>query len=200
VKVILVRPAYDVMSQKMSAWAEKVKSQVACEDDLEGPTATEGNLRSSLQGHPDAPLVAFYGHGLSDSLLTMDTSGTEVALVHTTNPGVLPQEFSGRNLYAVACNSAVELGPALFDAGCPFVGYEKEFLLPAGFENAFGDIVNSSLISWAASKKTSTDIAQQLATDWRKLSDDLSSGAGNRNNLWVGAMAALWNGDKVRAY
>lgn len=199
-KVILVRPAYDDMSQKMSAWAEQAKSRIDAVEDLEGPAATEENLRSSLQKRPNVRLVAFYGHGWPESLLTMGSDGTERPLVHVTGPGILPQEFAGRNLYAVACNSAVDLGPALFDSGCPFVGYEKEILLPAGFEAEFGTVVNDGLISWAYDEKTSAEIGEQLGARWRALSDHISETAGNRKNLWAGAMAALWNADKVRAY
>lgn len=199
-KVIFVRPAYDEVSQKMSAWAEEVKLTVDHEDDLEGPLASVENLRRSLQTRPSALLVAFYGHGKPDSLITMDAGGTECPLIHITGPGVVPQELGSRNLYAVACSSGAELGPALAAAACSFVGYENKFAFPPDFEREFGDVVNRGLISWATEEKTSTVVGEQLTENWRTLSDELSFGEGHRKNLWVAAFAALWNSDKVRAY
>jgi hypothetical protein len=199
VKVILVRPAYDDVSRAMSAWAEEAKTHIDHEHDLEGPSANEVDLRGTLQAHPNASLVAFYGHGEPDSLLTKASDGTERPLIRVTPPGVQPQELQRRHLYAVACKSAAQLGPALAVAGCSFVGYEGKFTFPPAFEKEFGDVVNRCLCSWATGEKGSAVIGQELKEGWFTLSDALSSDAGRRKDLWLGAYTAFLNGRRVRA-
>jgi len=200
VKVIFVRPAYDEVSQAMSAWAEEAKMGIDHESDLEGSSANEGELREALQIHPNATLVAFYGHGEPNSLLTKGSDETECPLVHVTPSGVVPEELSGRNLYAVACKAGAQLGPALAKVGCSFVGYEEEFTFPLGFEEQFGALVNRGLRSWAAEEKTSDVIGEELREAWFALSETLSSGAAGRQNLWLGALTAFLNGRRTRAY
>jgi len=200
VKVILVRPAYDDVTGIMSTWAEGAKIGIDLENDLKGPSANEAELRRALREHPDARLVAFYGHGQFDSLLTKGSDGAECPLIHASPPGIVPEELNGRNLYAVACNSGAELGPLLATGSCSFVGYDGEFAFSPAFEKEFGTVVNGGLRSWAIEEKTSVVIGEELREAWFALSDTLSSGAVRRKDLWLAALAAFLNGRRVRAY
>jgi hypothetical protein len=199
VKVILVRPAYDDVSQTMNLWARRAKVGIYTEYDLDGFSVSEENLRRGLQAFPNAHLVAFYGHGEPDSLVVKNRDGVQSPLIHVTGPGVIPQELAGRNLYAVACHSGSNLGPALAAVACSFVGYEKDLTIVPDFEREFGDVVNRCLVAWATETRTSAQIGEQLSRDWLQLSDNLSGSEGGKS-LWLAVLAAFWNGHRVIAY
>jgi hypothetical protein len=199
-KVILVRPNYDYVTHTMNSWGANASFSIDTERDLDGFVATKDNLRRSVEECPNARLLAFYGHGLADSLVVKDSQGIESALIHMIGPGVLPKELGGRHLYAVACHSGSQLGPALAKVGCSFVGYKKAFNIAPGFETEFEDVVNRSLVTWATETITSREIRAQLRHDWLGLSDSLTELPGAASNQWVAALSAFWNGHRVCAY
>jgi hypothetical protein len=200
VKVILVRPAYDRETRAMSVWAERAKMELDIEEDLEGPSASEEELRRTLRTHATVSLIAYYGHGEPDLLLGKFGSESTSPLIHVRAPGVVPDELRERKLYAVACKSAADLGPALAAAGCAFVGYLGGFSFPLEFEKEFGNVVNDSLESWAREEKSSAEIGNELREAWFALADLLSSDAEQRKDLWQAATTAMMNGRRVRSY
>jgi hypothetical protein len=202
VKVILVRPAYDRETNAMSVWAERVKFELDLEpeEDLRGPSANEQELRKALQRHATASLIAYYGHGEPEFLPGKWNGDLTSPLIHIRAPGVLPEELRGRKLYAVACKSARDLGPALADVGCAFVGYVEDFSFALEFEKEFGDVVNRSLLAWTREEKSSEEIGDELQEAWYGLADLLSSDAGQRKDLWQAATMAMINGRHVRSF
>jgi hypothetical protein len=173
VKILFVRPSYDELTKILNTWAKRATLKCSVAADLNGFNATEGNLRARLNTHPDAGLVAFYGHGTPESLVVQGKSKRDIPLIQVSSPGVSPEELDGRHLYAVACNAGARLGPALAGAGCHFVGYNKKFYVVQQFEEEFGNIVNDSLVSWAVEGKTRSQIRKQLRREWLRLADNL---------------------------
>ena len=198
-KIVLVRPSYDYVTQTMNAWAKTVRVGIFTAHDLDGFSATEKKLRECLQNSPDAELIAFYGHGSQESLIVRNSAKVEMPLIHVSGPGVLPNELHKRNLYAVACLAGAKLGPALASANCRFVGYLKNFMVVPHFEREFGTVVNRGLLAWANEGKTGAQVRKQLRRDWLKLSDDLvdfdfHGNAQQERYRFIAVTSALYNG------
>lgn len=199
-KVIMIRPSYDNVTRTLNSWAASAKGSISLDlsDDLNGELATETNLRTSLQVNPPVEMVAFYGHGDVDHLIGHGRGPSGLRpVVHKGGPGVLPNELPGRNLYAVACWSGAELGPALATAGCRFVGYCENFSYVEGFED-FKNVVNRGLIEWATKEKTNAEIHAQVKDDWAALRRRFSiADRKGEKNAFMAALCALWNHECV---
>jgi hypothetical protein len=169
-KVILVHPAHDQGSQRLSNWLASVLSNLDVTANLTGVGASEENLRKSLSNAPEAGLICFYGHGEVDYLLGYDSAGNPPPLIHVRAPGVEPSELSNRNLYAVACYAGVQLGPALGGARCNFVGYRDKFQYVIERQDDFAKVVNVGLVEWASKPgKTAGEITDLLKAEWAAL-------------------------------
>jgi len=188
----------------MNAWAKKAMVAGFIAMDLDGLAVTDDNLRACLNRLPDAELVAFYGHGTQDSLVVQGKTKSEIPLIQVSGPGVSPKELAGRNVYAVACNAGARLGPELAAAGCHFVGYKKKFYVVPQFEEEFGNVVNRSLISWAAKGKTRGEIRKQLRREWLQLSESLEDknlrDVTKERYRFIAVAFATVNGGRVCSY
>jgi hypothetical protein len=205
-EVILVRPAYDQETKAMSKWAEIVKVQLDIEpkEDLEGPSANEEELRKVLRRHDKAAsiIVAYYGHGEPKLVLGKWNGDATSPLIHVRAPGVVPEELRGKKLYAVACEAAGDLGPALADVACAFVGYLGRFSFSMPFEKDFGEVVNRSLVTWASEtkSKSSREIAEELREAWYELAEKFFSVGGRRKQFLDAALVATLNARFVRSF
>lgn len=199
--VIMVRPKYDEVTRTLNGWAASAIGNICVIEDLNGETAVEAYLRSSLEKNRAAELISFYGHGavnhLFGQVLAVSRSNP---VINTSSPGVLPTELAGRNLYAVACHAGAGLGPLLSAAGCHFIGYNMQFAYTEGFEKDFGAVVNRGLVSWAQGK-TSAQVLDQLKEEWSALRRELSIGSRKTAaNSFLAALSAHWNHGCVCCY
>ena len=123
-KIITIRPHYDDTTAYTAAWANEIVKEAKSAGikvfDLPRTAATRGKLESYIYSK-NPELILFNGHGSNSSLFGQD----DEVLVES---GVNEELFSSKMVYAMACNSAKDLGPKCINAGANvYIGYELPF-------------------------------------------------------------------------
>lgn len=200
---ILIHTNYDEATMVTSSWCMTLAESHALAAHLAGSRATEADLRRAIKSNPNVRCIAFYGHGELDNLRAYtEPSQASAALVHATGPGgLLPKELSGFKVYAVACYAGSNLGKALADAGCEFLGYTRQFWIPFKLGNhdsepldRFRDVVNGGCIRWLTMKKGKEEVRCWLYVSWDDLIDLFTFGEmSNQEEAFNAAVACLQN-------
>jgi hypothetical protein len=186
------------------SWAAEIVATGIVRADLEGASATLTALDAEMLRHSDCTLIAFYGHGLEDSLLGQPvTMSNPTPIVGVSNSSVFPSQLAGRKLYAVACLAGSKLGPALRSINCEFIGYSEALVIPRLFENECKSIVNEGIVKWASGTSAQA-VYEKLRELWLAMAKSCGQKGSKRHiNLSHRSMAgafAYYNREAVCCY
>ena len=125
-KLIVVRPEYELTTRYISAWADEVislaKGRGVNVIDLKKSKATREELEGRLQKLQETRLVFINGHGADNCILGQDGC---ILLEENDNDGLL----SGKITYALSCQSAKGLGEKVSKySKTAYIGYADEFI------------------------------------------------------------------------
>jgi hypothetical protein len=174
------------------SWADDIVQRGLVVADLGEDLATIEKLSIALQQH-DCRLIAFYGHGLEDSLLGQPNGmAGDSAIISVLSISRFPKELAGRKLYAVACLAGSRLGPALRSVDCEFIGYSEALAVPTLFENDCKAIINEGLLQWIRGSSTEA-VCERLRDLWEGMALSFRQTGSKRHiNLTVRSEAAAW--------
>jgi hypothetical protein len=147
-KLLLVRPSYDHTTSALHSWADEVLTEIQSSHthayrELSGPAAVRTNVEAELQQSTDC--FVFYGHGAPDYLESHGGVSTNPAVLDTTNSDLLNRMI----VYAVACDSARDLGPDAVNQGSTiYIGYRRSFrfITGTGREDWFKHAANAVIL------------------------------------------------------
>jgi hypothetical protein len=128
-KIIAIKPAYDIESRTLQAFFEDVISAINEKEDIElidlnGCYSKVSNILENLCHLKSGSnkVICFYGHGNKESLLGWE----RVPLFHNGNIGIA----EGWHFYTVSCHSILSIGRQSITKGClSFIGYKNKFII-----------------------------------------------------------------------
>lgn len=123
--VVVTRPNHDVTTRYLSTWAEAILA-IGREKgyrviDLKANRARAAEVESVVEKTKPA-LIWFNGHGSANQVAGQDNE----VLVQTDDKAAF---LEGTMVYALACQSAKELGPQAVEQGArAYLGYDEDFI------------------------------------------------------------------------
>lgn len=160
-RLVFIAPAVDDLTERMADWLNTVHLKLADQQVLAliGPNITHDTFLSTLGSDAELPLVlAFYGHGCDDALLTGDGLGP---LVESAPAGLaclcLPSHLLSRNLNIIAfcCSAAGQFAKRLCDEST------KRSVL--GFKREIGFVLGTAERELSFSTPAATGVADACA-------------------------------------
>jgi hypothetical protein len=123
--VLVSAPDFDYMTRYLHAWSKKLASELRGKSHdvllLEGKNATHKRVVGMLRKQP-IDVVVLNGHGNANEIAGHDNE----TLIDTETADLL----SGKDVHALSCQTAAELGKAAMRAGAKsYIGYADKFVL-----------------------------------------------------------------------
>lgn len=191
--VLLIATRYDSVTRFFYRWANNLATTLAAANTISvlyGPSVTSAALLVT----PGTDYIIFFGHGEPDrfigqkGLLSLGSGPTLVDRITVSH-------LKGSQVYAVCCQSGIQLGPAYSYAfpSASFVAYSAPFGF--SFPNAvdFESIVKQSAVDFVAGTPART-LHVNLEREWKTLADDfLNGGKKHRKDAFLAGYAAATN-------
>jgi hypothetical protein len=185
--VVFVTPAGDTQAGILSQWGRLIAAGMLRDDPihLDGHVS-RGQLETWLSSRLAA--VVFFCHGQPDSL------GNAVSLLDLENAGMC----RGWLVIAIACHSALRLGPAAIEEGArSYLGFKHEFSWPLQYSRPFGDAVMAGLRPILEGAPIEAG-ERRMKEEFLNLYDRFKNGSARRqNNSTLFWMSALLNAETL---
>jgi len=124
-KLLLSRPSYEVTTNYLSSWSEKIiniaKNKKIVVLDLKGNQANKKRLTQTIDQYKPH-LVLLNGHGNKEAITGQND---EILIQAGENENIL----KGKIVYALSCETGKVLGPESIKAGTDvYIGYDEVFI------------------------------------------------------------------------